>query len=204
MTVIPYRVADLDVAAVFAESREMDWSEGYGEAWDSIECPSCPNCDAYCEWNEDEHGFVCPTPTCEGYGGEVDPYEDDGCEGPMMNYFYPVPTDVLDQSDAAKIADLPLCVIVLHDTEEVGLALTGGGMDLSWEICEAYMRLGFLPPADYCRLPHYAGRSGSALSERQRWVIDGCKRSLEFYRDLAAGRAERGLADLATLERREP
>lgn len=83
-----------------------------------------------------------------------------GADGPMMNYFYPV-SDYsrtgLEQ-DAAKIADLPLCVVEIGD--ERGLALTGGGMDLSWEIAEAYVRLGYYPPT-WLYLPAMSDRGES-------------------------------------------
>ena len=40
----------------------------------------------------------------------------------------------------------PVCVVNFVEDGAV-LALTGGGMDLSWELCHAYVVLGFLPPA---------------------------------------------------------
>lgn len=84
-----------------------------------------------------------------------------GADGPMMNYFYPVsdytPGDMRDW--AAKVADLPVCVVEIGD--ERGLALTGGGMDLSWGIAEAYVRLGYYPPV-WLDLPAMSGRGESA------------------------------------------
>lgn len=84
-----------------------------------------------------------------------------GSDGPMMNYFYPVSDYTPGGMDewAAKIADLPLCVVELDG--ERGLALTGGGMDLSWEIAEAYVRLGYYPPT-WLDLPAMSGRGTSA------------------------------------------
>jgi hypothetical protein len=100
---------------------------------------------------------------------------------PMMNYFYPLPDEsryggALDKYDAQAIINLPLCLVNL-ETGEYGLALTGGGMDLSWEICEAYIRLGYLPPFHFCDLPRMAGRGTSA---RDRAIIRGCKRSCDI------------------------
>lgn len=69
-----------------------------------------------------------------------------GAEGPMMNYFWPVHNRGNLEEMAVSIADLPLCVVEFEDSGEIGLALTGGGMDLSWEIAEAYIRLGYRPP----------------------------------------------------------
>jgi hypothetical protein len=79
-------------------------------------------------------------------------------EGPMMNYWYPVDS-ISDEDEAADaamtISDLPLCVVEVGGT--YGLALTGGGMDLSWEIAEAFVRIGMLPPVHFADLPSMAG-----------------------------------------------
>ena len=75
-----------------------------------------------------------------------------------------------DEKEAAKaLVDLPLCIVYLIEEEAYFLALTGGGMDLTWQICEAYMRLGYLPPTHFSRLPRYAGatlNSAEALTNR--------------------------------------
>lgn len=113
--------------------------------------------------NLDANGFA--TDTC---GGSVPV-----AEGPMMNYFYPLPGRNLGDDEARTIVDLPLCIVRVG--EEYGMALTGGGTDLSWEICEAYMRLGYLPPVHFVRdLP---GIAGMRLDATTAWVLDGCQRS---------------------------
>ena len=89
---------------------------------------------------------------------ECDHHEEDardlGAEGPMMNYYYPVDLD--DAADAArKLADTCLCVVEVDGRD--GLALTGGGMDLSWEIAAAFVTLGYLPPVHFADLPNMAG-----------------------------------------------
>ncbi len=94
---------------------------------------------------------------------------------PMMNYYYPLPGE-FDGEDAAKIDHLPLCIVHFLEDDSYALALTGGGMNLSWEICEAHMRLGYLPPTHF-RLPRMAG---TPPNERNRWIIDGCIRSAEI------------------------
>ena len=80
----------------------------------------------------------------------------------MMNYAYPCAWH--DGATAAlMLVDLPLVPVVLADGTHA-LALTGGGMDLSWEICRAYVALGFLPPLHYCRdLPRLGNRPKGAL-----------------------------------------
>lgn len=126
----------------------------------------------YCTVNEHE----CNNPECSEIGAHSDPYEGD--DGPMMNYYYELPdTQSYDEDDALAIINLPLCIVRLEDvgwsrSGTYALALTGGGMDLSWEICEAFMRLGFLPPIQYADLPGMAGRP---QDEDDLWVIEGCK-----------------------------
>lgn len=93
-------------------------------------------------------------------------------DGPMTNFWYPY--DFRDDlvEAAAKIAHLPLAVVEVEGAK--GLALTGAGMDFSWEICEAFVRLGFLPPTHFARLPGMAGRGESA---RDKVIIAACKRA---------------------------
>lgn len=106
------------------------------------------------------------------WDGESGP--EDGLEGPMMNYYYPL--DVcsrFDPKDAAiNLVGVPLCLVEFEDGD-YALALTGGGMDLSWEICEAFIRLDQYPPTHFCDLPDYKN-SDDDLS-----IIGACKMSLE-------------------------
>lgn len=115
---------------------------------------------------------------CPGCGAEL--YN----EGPMMNYYYPVDLD--DEAEAAKkLADTCLCVVKVNG--QTGLALTGGGMDLSWEICEAFVRLGFVPPSHFCRdLPRMGPISASKLG-----VLEACLLGLEAQERWAQGGSER-------------
>lgn len=107
---------------------------------------------------------------------------------PMMNYYYPLP-DHRDYTgeDARKMEGLPITLVEVKEDDDwiMALALTGGGMDLSWEICEAFMALGFSPPIHFCRLPNMAGyREQKGNFEK---IIDACiesikvkKRNLDF------------------------
>lgn len=110
-------------------------------------------------------------------------------EGPMMNYWYPI-----DEQDsetrpfarsfnpvdaAGKLNDLPLCVVLVNG--EYGLALTGGGMDLTWEICAAFIRLGMAPPLHFCDLPAMAMEWGP----REQRVYEGCVYTLEWVAEHA-------------------
>lgn len=156
--------------------------------------------DVYDEWDtyvedhtDDETDQFVGALTEDDFEGlrDVEPYEY-GAEGPMMNYWYPI-----DESEgsyrtydperaAVKIVDTPLCVVQVGN--EYGLALTGGGMDLSWEICEAFVALGMLPPTHFADLPRMAGKSNE---DDSRLVVAAMRRSLIFERDNAQYRLER-------------
>lgn len=186
-------VAELWCETVDYKPRDFDYSPenpAYGfehdgnevTSWEYWEAAKCEDCGRIFVNGVDEDG----TERIED-GGEPHGEEEEEChgpvpevEGPMMSYFLPLPSGfgpasrTSDVEDAARrLVDLPLCMVRIG--EEYGLALTGGGMDLSWEICEAYMRLGFLPPVHYARdLPRMADKR---LTERVAWVLDGCQRS---------------------------
>lgn len=98
-----------------------------------------------------------------------------GLEGPMMNYYYPLdtPHSFDPQQAALKLVDLPVCLVSFAN--EYALALTGGGMDLSWEICEAYVRLGEAPPFHFAsRLP----RMAEVASERHVVVLQAAAHTI--------------------------
>ncbi len=96
-------------------------------------------------------------PTEDDYDHYPEPDDDYNRErGPMMSYWYPV--RISDPARAAKkLTHLPVCVVEVDG--ETGLALTGGGMDLSWEICEAFIVVGAYPPFHLAaHLPRMADR----------------------------------------------
>jgi hypothetical protein len=144
--------------AVNGTAVEADWTRGYGTEWDYWSALVCDECGE----------LVVST------GPESDHRHEVLFEGPMMSCYYPIEERCLGgpEDAARKIAGLPLCVVRVGD--QYGLALTGGGMDLSWEIAEAFMRLGHAPPLRYSNLPGIAGRGSSA---RDRWIVEGCLRS---------------------------
>jgi len=168
-------VRDLKCSAIEVKSQNFDWTEGYGETWEYWEACNCSECSAIVLGREgDRHSDVDSDSECSGsLSGE----------GPMMNYWYPIEID--DVEDAArKLIHLPLCVVKVGD--ETGLALTGGGMNLAWEICEAFITLGYLPPTHFCDLPGMAGKDVD--SKRNRHIIAACLRSYSIQ----AGWAKRG------------
>lgn len=185
-----WAVPELWVDTVGVQPISMDWEIVGGECregFESYEAPECPSCGGYAVWRDSEFenrkAWRCADEECSDSGEEIEV----NSEGPMMNYSYPLP-DLRRVGDdpaeaASRIRDLPLCVVVFRDGS-YALALTGGGMDLSWEIAEAFTRLGFLPPLHFCDLPKMAGMK---IDEKARYVVDACLRSAE----VAESRAQR-------------
>lgn len=107
------------------------------------------------------------------------------CDGPMMNYYYPLPCSYRTEEEirgaAIALLHLPLCLVEFEEDDEWVLALTGGGMDLSREIGLAFMRLGYLPPA-WLRIPNMAG-FGSR--EEDHWLLEGMMRTYEIQKQWA-------------------
>lgn len=176
-------VSELSHAHVDTEPVDRDWSVGYPEQWEYFDAEECSECETVCLVSA---GFIrCTNEDCDLYDDEQDVY----AEGPMMNYSYACDVD----TDAAiELVHLPLCIVRFEDGETC-LALTGGGMDLSWQICEAYMRLGFIPPTHYARLPMMGGRGSS----------EGDKRIIEACRESARGTMNYGQSVLNELDRIE-
>lgn len=177
-------IEGLSCAAIDAKPIDFDWSDHRFQAmWESHEASTCEKCGvAIVSYGGDKHCNIDNDVSCDGHVPDSD--------GPMMNYAYPLPEARLDVELAAiDLVNLPVCVIT-HEDEENGrieLALTGGGMDLSWEICEAYMRLGYLPPVHF-ELPGMAGRGTSA---KDKWILAGYLRSCKVAEGWARRKAER-------------
>lgn len=173
-----------------AEPENYDFSEEYGEEWEYFEASECDKCGkpVYNPHGEWRHFDIDDDTYCDGYIIS---------EGPMMNYMYKIDTSRVGGLENAALAifDLPLCVVSFIDGQRWGekyLALTGGGMDLSWDICLAYMRLGYLPPIHFYHLPEFAGL---LLGPEQQWVIDGLRLQI-FYEQNHLAAAKTYLDDL--------
>jgi len=91
---------------------------------------------------------------------------------PMMNYLYPL-GESFEVPDGWKEKLVSMTIVEIDD--EYFLALTGGGMDMSWEICETYINLGYYPPTHFSQLPRMAGWKEN---KRDRRIIDCCNESL--------------------------
>jgi hypothetical protein len=111
---------------------------------------------------------------------------------PMMDYAYP-----LGRGDCASVLQSRLlaagvgCVVAVELDGQAVLALSGGGMDLSWDICHAYAVCGYMPPAHFCDLPAMSGRGES---EQDLAILAVCLESLEVQAGWAQGRAGRLIA----------
>jgi hypothetical protein len=173
-------IADLSCAALDSKPITVDWQElaKVEDAYTVTEASICEKCGAaVVGCGGERHSDADYESECDGHIPEQ--------EGPMMNYFYPVDLD--DTEDAArKLADTCLCVVEVNG--QTGLALTGGGMDLSWEICAAFIALDFLPPLHFCDLPGMAGRPRHAKDRR---TVAACLHACEMAAGFAQRTAER-------------
>lgn len=146
-------VKDLYCDFVGSEPTNYDFGEGYAERWE----------------------LVYP----EGWDFNSDERSEDEIS-PMMNYYYPIKLDRVNSSEeGAHILDKfggNICLVYFTESEDYAMALTGGGMDLSWDICEGYMLLGYLPPIHFCDLPNFAGMK---LTAKNKWILNGCLRSCQ-------------------------
>lgn len=155
------QVERLSLALTDVEPRHFDFGEGYPERWDFIEAVKCDDC-GNAIVNADDHKKKCPR-------YDRDDAREMYAEGPMMNTWWSLGegpwnragfswgTVAHDEVEGAKLlVDVPMCIVYDEQTDEWGLAMTGGGMDMTPWIVDAYVLLGFLPPATL-RLPRYAG-----------------------------------------------
>ena len=174
MTMTP--VKDLYYGMTDVKPVNYDWISGYPEKWDYFAASRCEECgDIVVGRGGEKHCDLEDKCECTGYV----PLN----EGPMMSYYYSLPGFDMSCDDAAKLlVDLPLVVVEFQDSGDKALALSGGGMDLSWEICEGFMLLGYLPPIHFSDLPEMADRGQSA---KDRWIIAGCRRSLQVAKHRA-------------------
>lgn len=175
-------VEELTAVAVYLHSRHVDWlALELGKDFEFADPAECEGCGSVVVMHggESTHREEDPDTDCGGYLFS---------EGPMMNTFYPLPDrgEYLGTLDdvAEKLAGLPLCAVEMADGE-IGMALTGGGMDLTWEIVAGYMALGYLPPFQFTSLPGYDG-----YPEKYPHIVAACKRSCEILASWATHRAE--------------
>lgn len=103
---------------------------------------------------------------CEDTGDycpDVSAIEIASAQGPVMNFVYTLP-DFRGGLDRAACLGWNTCLVEFSEENQdrglpaFGLALTGGGSDMSWDIAGSYVALGYRPPATVVsRLPDFAG-----------------------------------------------
>ena len=165
---------DLYADFIDCQPVNFDLSEVEYRWWEGLRCENCST--RYIATEQTSH--------CPKCGDENFVY------GPVFNYSYPIEIDrvgrfyngndedeeLTDEEKAAMLlADLPLALLEMGDS--YFLNLTGGGQDLSWEICEGFMVLGYLPPTHFANLPRFAG---AWLDARRKWVLSGISRALRI------------------------
>lgn len=192
MSKLSEKVEKLSAACVDAVSEVVDWSQIGKEGdplysfFESYACETCGErsmCGEPCRNWEPCRNSECMN--CDGPESEE----------PMIDRFYPLYS--ASEEDALAVTG-PLLLVQRdggRNGSEWGLALTGGGMDLTWEICEAYIALGYLPPAELCDLPAMAGCGSSA---RDKLIMSACERSLSIMR----GRLECRAGSIASIRKK--
>lgn len=186
----------LNCDAIECKPINIDWREALGEncegyiVYEASECQGCNRLVVSSSLGESEHKDIEHEVEVMVEGeAEMQRCTCDATiynEGPMMDYWYPVKID--NPTEAAKLLlHLPLCVVEFEDGR-TGLALTGGGMDLSWEICEAFKAIGYWPPLHFCDLPKMSGRGES---NEDRELIDACIESCRIAEGWAQSKRHR-------------
>jgi hypothetical protein len=129
---------------------------------------------------------------------------------PMMNYYYPLPNlfvhdmkTLFGEDWATKIKKQlsNTTLIYFLNDETYALALTGGGMDFSWEICESFINLGYLPPFHFCELPNMAGIQYNTAKVKR--IIRACKRSCDIM-TMRATRTKKHIKSLHNYSTNQP
>lgn len=194
------RARDLSAAALSSESVDYDWSEGWGENWEIVD-PA----------REMTRSEICAQ--LRDWGVEFDATEQNNDElrellydsgewndefAPIVSCYYPLPdfTGSGEKLQAALRREHNNCAVVsvemLDGDWEYVLALTGCGMNLSWDIAEAYIIAGYLPPA-WLRMPRMADVK---LGPRQKAVFRAIRRGAAIRRNWI----ESDLRDVRTTE----
>lgn len=182
-------VDELWVDCLHVGSTTIDWAEAYGEdceGWRSYDATACDEC-----------GLVIVGSDGDAQHRDLAP--DSGCRGnlnfaqPMMNYYYAIDLCDDELEDAAvALMTCSMCVVQFEDGRSA-LALTGGGQDMSWDICESFVRLGRLPPVRYARVPRESGRGRH--SGRDQVILAACAESFRVVARQANNDLERLLED---------
>jgi hypothetical protein len=155
-----------------AGSESYDWSEGYAESWDIIRPDASQFSEseiiAAAELYDIEIADFEHNELIENIQNEI--WIDSQYE-PMMNYY--VDLGNYNAQEIAQKFNNSCFTVIEFDTGNIGLALTGGGMDMSWSMARAFINAGYLPPQYISQLPGMSGEN-SALT------IAACNKTLKI------------------------
>ena len=152
-------IGELSLAAVDVKSVNFDFGEGFGVTWDEVSLGllQCNFCETTYIKDAFDEGEKCPDAHC---ASEYSSTLERPVIEPMMNYYYELPyyegdpeEDQLTLYQSSANVVLVRMLNIEEDENSFVLALSGGGMDLSWDICHAYILLGYAPPLHFCNLP---------------------------------------------------
>lgn len=99
-------------------------------------------------------------------------------KAPMMNTLWEIEDEYTPSEDDEEAMHGMTVIEMMDDgraTGEYYLALTGGGMDMSWQIAETYVDLGYVPPTALGSLPKRSDKED--LTKKERIVVEALKRS---------------------------
>lgn len=190
-------IEELSLAAIDMNSTVFDFAEGFGDIWEevSVGLLRCNVCETTYIDDVYEEGGPCPDELQPGDAEHNGTLERPEC-APMMNYYYHLPyykgdpeADQLTLYQSAANIVLVRMMGVDGDDDKYVLALSGGGMDLSWDICHAYILLGYAPPLHFCDLPDFAGQDNK--KEPFCTILKACLRSVEATMKRAKWQKER-------------
>ncbi len=195
---------------LFGGSVNMDWMEAAGENGDGVEVALPPITadilDQHMpdwqadfpldEFDGDEEERL--SAAAEEFTGTDGYYEWKDGFFPMMNYAYPIDLRYgADQEELAGHIDaLAGCVTLVTVDDQTYLALTGGGMNLAWNICAAFIACRCMPPLKYLEaLPKMAGGGmyASNLPDDVAALVLAC---IPAAADVLRHKADRLIADL--------
>lgn len=124
---------------------------------------------------------------------------------PVMNFAWPIRLRAdPDRRELAGLLDaMAGCVTLVTIDDSDYLALTGGGMDLSWNLCAAYVACGCMPPLRLLRgLPAMAsdGEYSSNISDPAAALVVACLPVAADCMEAQAGFLRRDVARLSNKE----
>lgn len=178
---------------------EFDWSQGYGETWNTISPVPAWSRRECVDYIDSYLGYEFDSDDIDELRRYCDECRDADGDCPILGYYYPLPhfdpsfnlgISIHEAQHAIRYTN---CVIVelSGGWDGYALALQGGGMDLSWDICEAHILLGYYPPLEYCELPRYANVN---YNKRTKRIINACIESARIAERWAKNR-KRDLLD---------